>query len=146
MDKPPRQPPNPDAGLPTFFGAIWRGFCSKCPACGGGRLFVAFLKPVATCSACTEDWTHQRADDFPPYIVILVLGHVIVPGMASVEIAFHPAMWVHFALWFPLALILGVGLLQPVKGAVIAYQWWHGMGGFSESRRRSKSRDPLNLV
>jgi uncharacterized protein (DUF983 family) len=132
-------PPAPGPMPPTFFGAIRRGFRGKCPACGNGRLFAEFLKPVEACAVCSEDWAPQRADDFPPYIVILVLGHAIIPGLASVEVAFHPPMWVHLALWLPLTLILGVGLLQPVKGAVIAYQWWHRMGGFLASRRRTEA-------
>jgi len=114
----------------TIFTALWRGLRSQCPSCGRARLFGAFLKPVVRCPGCRQDMSHQRADDFPPYIVILLLGHLIVPGMASVEMNFHPPMWVHLAAWLPLVLLLGIGLLQPVKGAVIAYQWWHGMGGF----------------
>lgn len=114
----------------TIWIALWRGLRCLCPTCGATRLFSAFLKPVDHCSTCHQDWIHHRADDFPPYIVILVLGHIIVPGMASVTLMFHPPMWVSLAIWLPLALVFGIGLLQPAKGAVIAYQWWHGMGGF----------------
>ena len=116
----------------SLFDAIRRGFIGRCPACDRAKLFDAFLKPMQMCPSCGQDWSHQRADDFPPYIVILVLGHVLVPSMAAVETEFHPPIWVHLTLWLPLALLLGVGLLQPVKGAVIAYQWWCGMGGFRE--------------
>lgn len=120
----------------TMFAALWRGLRSRCPSCGQARLFGAFLKPIGCCPGCGQDMRHQRADDFPPYIVILLLGHLIVPGMAAVEMNFHPPMWVQLAIWLPLILLLGIGLLQPVKGAVIAYQWWHGMGGF-EGRSRA---------
>ena len=59
--------------------AMGRGLHGQCPACGQGKLFRAFLKPVDACAACGEDYTHQRADDFPPYIVILLLGHILAP-------------------------------------------------------------------
>nr|WP_037490297.1 DUF983 domain-containing protein [Sphingobium indicum] len=125
-----------------MWSALWRGLRCLCPACGATRLFSAFLKPVDRCPACHQDWTHHRADDFPPYIVILVLGHVIVPGMATVTLAFDPPIWVSLAIWLPLALVLGVGLLQPAKGAVIAYQWWHGMGGFEGRAAASPPSQP----
>ncbi len=30
---------------------------------------------------------------------------------------------------------------QPVKAAVIAYQWWHGMGGFASRDTTAKNAD-----
>ena len=124
-------------------GALWHGARGLCPSCGAARLFGAFLKTVPHCPACGQDWSHQRADDYPPYIVILVLGHVIVTGMAATEVAFHPPMWVHLALWIPLILLLGVGLLQPAKGGIIAYQWWYGMGGFEGRDAPRSTQDSL---
>ena len=41
-------------------------------------------------------------------------------------------MWQHLAVWVPLTLIMALGLLQPIKGAVIGLQWanyMHGFGG-----------------
>jgi uncharacterized protein (DUF983 family) len=125
----------PDLACPgrepkTLKAALWRGVRCICPACGAARLFSAFLKPVLHCPACHQDWSHQRADDFPLYIVILVTGHLVVPCIALVETTFHPPTWVNIALWLALVTLLCVGLLQPAKGGVIAYQWWLGMGGF----------------
>ncbi|MFA6117476.1 MAG: DUF983 domain-containing protein [Sphingomonas sp.] len=127
----------------TIWIALWRGCRDRCPACDGAPLFYKFLKPLDYCPACGQDWTHQNADDFPPYIVILVTGHVVVTGMASLEAAFHPPSWVHIALWIPLIIILAIGLIQPAKGGVIAYQWWHGMGGFGE-RQPLKIQKPVS--
>ncbi|AUW60591.1 hypothetical protein C1T17_20485 (plasmid) [Sphingobium sp. SCG-1] len=131
------EPPSDPA---TIWSALWRGARNQCPACGGAALFASFLKPVAQCSACQEDWTLHNADDFPPYIVILVIGHVVVTGMTSVEVAFHPPMWVQLAIWMLTIIALAVGLIQPVKGGVIAFQWWHRMGGF-EHRRSTVTLD-----
>jgi uncharacterized protein (DUF983 family) len=38
---------------------------------------------------------------------------------------------VHVALWLPLILGLALGLLQPVKGAIVGLQWAQYMHGFN---------------
>jgi hypothetical protein len=66
--------------------AMWRGIMGRCPQCGRTSIFGTFLKPVERCIACGEDWQARSADDFPPYIVILLLGHIIAPGMIGLEV------------------------------------------------------------
>ena len=115
--------------------AIGRGLACRCPACGQGRLFGAFLKPAPVCASCGEDLSHQRADDLPPYLVITILGHVLVGGMVLAERFADWSMTTHMLIWPPLVIILGVGMIQPVKGGVIGLQWalrMHGFGGEHE--------------
>ena len=54
----------------------------------------------------------------------------MVPLVLAVETAFAPAYWIHAALWLPLTLALAFGLMHPIKGAVIAWQWAARMHGF----------------
>jgi uncharacterized protein (DUF983 family) len=115
--------------------AMVRGFLGRCPKCGEGKMFRAFLKVADNCPACGEPLYHQRADDFPAYIVIVLVGHIVVPLVLHVETTYSPAYWVHAALWVPLTIALSVGLLQPVKGAVVALQWFAGMHGFEEAKK-----------
>ncbi len=110
--------------------ALARGARNRCPKCGQGKLFHKFLKVADHCDACGEAYFHHRADDLPAYLMILVLGHILVPLTIAVELAFHPAYWVHLALWLPIGLALSIGLLQPVKGMVVAFQWRAGLHGF----------------
>jgi uncharacterized protein (DUF983 family) len=110
--------------------ALLRGFLCRCPNCGKGRLFRAFLKVVDRCPVCGEDFHHHRADDAPAYFVILIVGHIVVPLVLVVEEVFAPPYWVHAVLWIPLILGLALGLLQPVKGMIVAWQWAHFMHGF----------------
>jgi len=35
-------------------------------------MFSGFLQVVDRCGACGEELFHQRADDFPPYLVIVL--------------------------------------------------------------------------
>ena len=117
-----------------------RGLVGRCPSCGRGRLFRAFLKVADQCPACGEDLHHQQADDAPAYFVILVVGHIVVPLALSVEVAFMPPYWLHFALWAPLTLGLAVGLLQPFKGAIVAWQWAQRMHGFDVAKAEAAPR------
>jgi uncharacterized protein (DUF983 family) len=121
--------------LPRDVGqAMWRGFRGRCPACGEGRLFRSFLKVNESCAECGEELHHHRADDFPAYLVIVIVGHIVVPLVLAVETHLAPAYWIHLALWLPLTLGLSLSLLQPVKGVVVAVQWFLGMHGFEPAK------------
>jgi len=114
--------------------AMWRGFKMRCPNCGTGRLFGRFLKVVDHCPECGEELFHQRADDFPPYLVIFAVGHVVVTAVLAVEIDYAPPIWLQFLVWLPVTFFAALALLQPVKGAVVGLQWQLGMGGFEASK------------
>ncbi len=110
--------------------SLWRGAQSNCPACGHGGIFARFLKVRDACDACGEALHHHRADDAPPYFTIFIVGHLIVPPLMWLEAAAQPAIWLHLALWMPLAVLLSLWLLPVVKGAVVALQWALYMHGF----------------
>lgn len=116
--------------------ALGRGARCKCPACGQGRLFQKFLKVTPACSRCGEELHHQKADDLPAYVVMSIVGHIVVGLLLWTEVHYAPPYWVHASLWFPLTILLTLGLLQPVKGTIVALQWRLGMHGFGMSRRR----------
>lgn len=110
--------------------AMTRGFRCRCPNCGEGRLFRAYLKVVDRCAVCGAELFHQRADDAPPYFVILITGHIVVPFALLTEMLYSPPYWVHAVIWGPLTLGLALALLQPVKGAIVGWQWATYMHGF----------------
>ena len=116
--------------------ALARGFAMKCPNCGRGHLFGRFLKVADHCEVCDEDYTPQRADDFPAYLVIIVVGHIVVPALLAVAIAYDPPAWLQLAIWLPITLFASLGLLQPVKGTIVALQWQTGMHGFEQSKQQ----------
>src|SRR5579863_3862312 len=136
-----------DTPLPTHGGAfyaeapaqpkrnVWlsirRGFAGRCPCCGKGAMFRAYLKVNDRCSVCGTELYHQRADDAPPYITILVVGHIIGALMLAVE-EFAPNLPIlyHVLIWPALTLALSLALLPAFKGALIGYQWALRMHGF----------------
>ena len=113
--------------------AVRRGFIGRCPNCGNGRMFRAYLKVVDSCPVCGEDLHHQRADDAPPYITMLVVGHIVVAGVLGAEEAWpHSPLWLGAIVWIWLTFVLSLLILPRVKGALVGYQWamrMHGFGG-----------------
>lgn len=112
--------------------SLWRGALRRCPNCGDGKMFHAYLKVSDECPACGEELHHQRADDAPPYIVITIVAHVVVGALLSAEMTYQPPVWLHMAIWLPLTVVLSLLLLPPVKGALVGLQWalrMHGFGG-----------------
>jgi uncharacterized protein (DUF983 family) len=118
----------------TFRAAALRGLAGKCPRCGGAPLFRKWLKPLPHCPACAQDWSHQQADDFPAYVAILLTGHLMAPLIIMLVSDFDLGAVALLAIILPLAVAMMLGMLQPVKGAIIAAQWWHGLHGFRKER------------
>jgi uncharacterized protein (DUF983 family) len=113
--------------------AIRRGFVGRCPNCGEGRLFRAYLKVVDACDHCGEDLSHHRSDDAPPYVTMLIVGHFVIAGvLATEELAPDSSLVIGGAIWTAVAIVSSLLLLPRVKGALVGYQWamrMHGFGG-----------------
>ena len=115
----------------TMGQALARGARCTCPNCGDAPLFKSFLKVSDACSACGQELHHHRADDFPPYIVIFIVAHLVGTGILIAETRFEDTpLWFHLAVWPLLTVVLCLVLLQPVKGAVVGLQYALRMHGF----------------
>jgi uncharacterized protein (DUF983 family) len=104
---------------PSLWPAIRRGACNRCPACGQAPLFDGWLHVLDRCQSCSAPLGLVRADDAPPYFVILITGHILVPCLVLLEQFRHPPMWVLAAIFLPLTIAMTLGLLRPVKGATV---------------------------
>ncbi|MEO1309653.1 MAG: DUF983 domain-containing protein [Pseudomonadota bacterium] len=110
--------------------AIGRGTRGRCPQCGEGKLFRAYLKPANECSNCGLDFTGHQADDAPPYATLFVVGKITIPGALFVERYINPPLWIQFALWTPILIFGSLWFLPISKGALIGLQWANRMHGF----------------
>ncbi len=122
-------------GERSVWQAMGRGILCKCPHCGKGKLFRAYLKVADSCEACGEPLNLHRADDFPPYIAIMIVGHVIVLGMMHLEMVYRidPMVYLYTAL--PLAIIMPLVILPSIKGSIVGLQWANRMYGFGNGQR-----------
>jgi len=124
--------------------AIWNGIKCRCSRCGEGKLFRAYLKVNDACPNCGEELFHHKADDMPPYIAIIIVGHIIVGLMLHLEMeyAIQPIWYVMTMV--PAALILPLVMLPSIKGAVVGLQWANRMHGFDPRHRDPALPDNLD--
>lgn len=113
--------------------ALWRGWRRRCPNCGAGPMMRGYLKVRDACPVCSEALHHQRADDGPAYVTILIVGHLLAPLLLIVYTTWRPdpmTMVVGFTLG---TVALSLYLLPRLKGALVALQWAKRMHGFGSS-------------
>lgn len=112
--------------------AIQRGLRCRCPSCGEGQIMEGYLKLRETCPACGEDLSHQRTDDGPAYLTILVVGKILAPLLLMVYTVYRPEPWVTIALFSTGCVALSLALLPRFKGMMLGIQWSRRMHGFGE--------------
>jgi uncharacterized protein (DUF983 family) len=110
----------------------WRG---KCPACGAGPMMQGYLTVRQSCPSCGEALHHQRADDGPAYLTILIVGHLMAPLLMWVFTTFHPEPAVLIAIFSTFTVVTSLYLLPRIKGAMVALQWAKYMHGFGMAGR-----------
>lgn len=113
--------------------ALIRGWKRVCPNCGSGPLMNGYLTVRDSCAVCSQELHHQRADDGPAYVTILISGHILAPLMLMVFEWLRPNPVV-LAVGFILVFIaVALFLLPRVKGAFVGLQWAKRMHGFSKA-------------
>ena len=114
--------------------AVARGWRRRCPNCGSGPLMSGYLKVRDECPVCGEELFHQRADDGPAYLTILIVGHVMAPVIYAVFTHFRPDPMVLFSVIATGCVALSLYLLPRLKGMIVGVQWSRRMHGFDKTR------------
>ena len=116
--------------------AMLRGARGRCPACGEGRLFTRYLKVADHCPACNEALHHQRADDGPAYLTVLIVSHLGAPLLLASFIAWRPSAATMIWSFGIGAIVLSLMLLPIMKGGMVGLQWARRMHGFDDGAAR----------
>ena len=105
-------------------------------------MFRAYLKVADKCAVCGEEFHHQRADDAPPYVTMVIVGHGIIALYLLAE-DYGPALpaIVQFLIFCTIGLGMCLALLPRVKGALIGLQWALRMHGFHGPNEVGTSRN-----
>ncbi|HUN39154.1 MAG TPA: DUF983 domain-containing protein [Acetobacteraceae bacterium] len=107
----------------TIWTGIRRGLALRCPNCGRGRLYAGYLRIRSPCEVCGTDNTMYPSDDFPPYVTILLSGHIIIPSFIVTDNAYALPFWIEGAIFLPITLILCLLMLPVTKGATVGLCW-----------------------
>lgn len=126
---PPVSAGTPAWAIPSMWTALRRGASNRCPSCGEGVLFRGYLGVAPRCTACGAPLGQIRADDAPPYFIIFIVGHIVIPLMLLAERGYAPPLWTMAAVFLPLTLLLSLVLLRPVKGATVGLMMRYGLTG-----------------
>ncbi len=110
--------------------ALLRGWRRRCPNCGSGPMLRGYLKVRDNCPVCNEALHHQRADDGPAYLTILIVGHVMAPVILWLFTEYRPDPLVLATVISVGCVALSLYLLPRLKGALVALQWAKRMHGF----------------
>ena len=113
--------------------AMLRGWRRRCPNCGAGPLLRGYLQVRDTCPVCGEALHHQRADDGPAYLTILIVGHLMAPAILISFIKFRPDPLILAAIFSVGTVALSLYLLPRLKGVLVAIQWARRMHGFGNA-------------
>ena len=84
---------------------------------------AGYLRQVRACPHCGLETGDIRADDGPPWLTLLVVGHLLAPFMIIVFMTDALPMWLSTALMALLAVGLSLAILPRAKGVFIAAIW-----------------------
>jgi uncharacterized protein (DUF983 family) len=103
---------------------ISTGPLGRCPRCGQGHIFNGFLTIRDRCEVCGLDYSFADPADGPAVFVQLV---ACVPGVLFallLQIFADPPLWVHLVTSLPILLISTILPLRPIKGWLVASQFY----------------------
>lgn len=103
--------------------ALAAGLKGRCPRCGQGHLFRGFIEIAPSCDVCGLNFSFADTGDGPA-VAVSLLGGFVVLGLAMwTDIAWDPPLWLIALIFFPLTLVICLGMLRPFKGMLVAQQY-----------------------
>ncbi len=104
---------------------IATGLRGRCPSCGEGALFQAFLTYAPRCEACHADFSLEDAGDGPAVFVIFIVGIFIIPMALGFSMILDAPMWLTLIVWIPIIVLVSLWLLRLLRGVMFNLQWKH---------------------
>jgi uncharacterized protein (DUF983 family) len=101
----------------------------RCPCCGKGKLFRAYLKQVDACAACGERFADISADDGAPWLTLILVGHIFIPVMLVFVAMSNLSTWTEAVIWSVIFAALCLAILPRAKALFIAILWHTGAPG-----------------
>lgn len=122
---------NPPRPVPQAMRHGWGG---RCPACGEGELFRAFLDLNDHCPTCSEGLHPARVANATPLMAIpaALAAALLVGGV--LELFGGIVLWAEILLCEAIGLGVALWVLPKAKGLLVGYAWACHLGGFDPLR------------
>ncbi|MGE0830840.1 MAG: DUF983 domain-containing protein [Hyphomonadaceae bacterium] len=114
---------NESAGRAPVLLTFWRGARLRCPSCGAGALFRAYLKLNTVCATCGADFSRSETADVAPYLTTLLIGLTCMPFIVALALNAEPATAWLLGPALAITSGLALALLPRVKGVLAALLW-----------------------
>lgn len=101
------------------------GVRGRCPRCGEGHMFEGFLKLRPSCEVCGLDYSYADPADGPAFFAITFACLPSACFAVWLELAYQAPYWVHLFTTFPIMLATLIPPLRPLKGWLVASQYYH---------------------
>lgn len=120
-------------GRPALHLALARGLVGRCPNCGRGKLFRAYLKQVDDCAVCGERYGNIESDDAAPWFTMLIVGVLTAPLYFLFNWLFVLSVLEEIACFVFSIILLTMLILPRVKGILISAFWYSRLGSRGEA-------------
>lgn len=114
----------PDDTWPAL-SPMTTGLRGRCPRCGQGHLFKGLISLAPRCEACGLDYSFADPADGPAFFVMMFVCLPAVLFGFWLEIAYQVPYWVHLVTTLPLVFLTCVPPLRPLKGWLVASQFFY---------------------
>lgn len=91
---------------------ISAGLSERCPNCGQGRVFRAYLKFKPACEACGQDFTKADTADGPAFFVGFIVLIFFAPFGFIIPMADQP-------VWWKILMMLGLAIVTIIASLVL---------------------------
>ena len=101
------------------------GLTLRCPQCGKGGVFSAYLRLRDACTVCGADFKSADAGDGPAVFVILIVGAIVAPLLLILQVGLDLPDTLALGITIVTAIVLCFAFLPPFKATLFALQWKH---------------------
>lgn len=101
------------------------GVRGLCPRCGEGHLFQGFLKLRPNCEVCGLDYSYADPADGPAFFAMTFACLPSAFFAVWLEAVHQAPYWAHLFTTLPLMLVTLLPPLRPLKGWLVASQYYH---------------------
>lgn len=122
------------------------GIRGGCPRCGEGKLFDGFLKLAPKCDHCDLDYSFADPADGPAFFVTCFGCVPAVLFAVWVEVVYQPSFWFHILVSMPIVLLTCIPPLRPLKGWLVASQFYNKAEEGRLVLTEAASRQPLEAA